>query len=213
VRVVMVGPPGAGKGTQARLLEARRGIPQISTGDILRAARREGTPLGRDARRYMDDGKLVPDDVVIGIVAERIGAGDCGRGFVLDGFPRTLPQAVALDEILARRGEPLDRVVKITVPRVELVRRLSGRRVCSACGTMFHVAFEPPARAGVCDRCGGALVQREDDREDTIRRRLDVYERETAPVIAHYRAANLLRDAAGTGTVDEVFERVAASLK
>ena len=213
MRVVMVGPPGAGKGTQARLLEARRGIPQISTGDILRAARREGTPLGRDARRYMDDGKLVPDDVVIGIVAERIGAGDCGRGFVLDGFPRTLPQAVALDEILARRGEPLDRVVKITVPRVELVRRLSGRRVCSACGTMFHVAFEPPARAGVCDRCGGALVQREDDREDTIRRRLDVYERETAPVIAHYRAANLLRDAAGTGTVDEVFERVAASLK
>jgi adenylate kinase len=213
VRVVMIGPPGAGKGTQARLLEERLGIPQISTGDILRAARRNGTRLGAEVRRFMDEGKLVPDEIVIGIVEERLGVGDCGRGFVLDGFPRTVGQAHALDGLLARRGEPIDRVLQITVPRAEVVRRLSGRRVCSACGTMFHLRFEPPTRPDVCDRCGGALVQREDDREDTILRRLDVYERDTAPVLAHYRAAGLVREAAGTGTVDEVFERVAASLQ
>ena len=207
-----MGTPGAGKGTQAQRLGDRFGACHISTGDVLREAAHAGTALGGEARRYMDDGRLVPDDVVIGIVAERLDHTDCRGGFVLDGFPRTLPQAQALDALLARRGQPLDAVVLIAVPAEDAVRRLAGRRVCPNCGSMFHIAFQPPGQAGRCDRCGAALVQREDDREETIRHRFDVYARETAPVLEHYRQRGLLRDVDGTGSRDDVSRRISASL-
>lgn len=205
-----MGAPGAGKGTQAKLLRERAGVPHISTGDILRKARDEGTPLGLEARRFMDAGRLVPDAVVVGIVEERLRHADCAPGFILDGFPRTLPQAEALDALLARSGQTLGAALHIAVPGDELVRRLSGRRVCRACGTMFHITFNPPARAGVCDRCGAELTQREDDREATIRERMDVYGAETEPVLRHYRAAGLLREVVGVGSREEVFARVMA---
>lgn len=207
-----MGTPGAGKGTQAQRLGDRFGACHISTGDALREAARAGTALGAEARRYMDDGRLVPDNVAIGIVAERLDHADCRGGFVLDGFPRTVPQAQALDALLARRGQPLDAVVLIAVPAEDAVRRLGGRRVCPDCGTMFHVAFQPPRQAGRCDRCGGALAQREDDREETIRHRLDVYARETAPVLEHYRQRGLLRDVDGTGSREDVSRRISATL-
>jgi adenylate kinase len=209
----MMGAPGAGKGTQAKLLQQRFGVPHVSTGDILREAVWAGTPLGREARRTMEQGLLVPDEVVIGIVDERLGLPDCARGFILDGFPRTVAQAQALDALLAHRGLPLRAVVEIAVPREELVRRLSGRRVCQSCGTLFHVVFDPPARDGRCDRCAGALVQREDDREETVGRRLDIYAQETAPVLEHYRRTGLLRSIAGTGSPEEVLGRIEASVR
>jgi adenylate kinase len=208
-----MGAPGAGKGTQAQRLTERFGVPHVSTGDMLRGAAASGTPLGLEARRLMDEGRLIPDDVMIGVVEQRLGAPDAARGFVLDGFPRTVPQAQALDEMLRRRGERLDAVLHVAVPVEELVRRLAGRRVCGSCGAMYHVDVDPAARAGRCERCGAPLVQREDDREATVRRRLDVYARETAPVLDHYRPAGLVREVAGTGTRDEVFERVAASVR
>jgi adenylate kinase len=208
VRLVIMGTPGAGKGTQAKLLAGRLGGCHVSTGDMLRDAIRRGTPLGREAEHAVDRGLLVPDDVVNGIVEERLAAPDCRAGFLLDGFPRTLDQARALDALLRRRGEPLSAVILISVPREEAIRRLAGRRVCGECGTMFHVAFDAAARSGRCDRCGGALVQREDDREETIRHRMDVYGQETAPVLEHYRAAGLLREVDGTGSRDDVAGRV-----
>jgi adenylate kinase len=208
-----MGAPGAGKGTQAKLLAKRAGIPHISTGDILRQAAASGSELGREARRYMDGGQLVPDQVVVDIVEERLRAGDTERGFLLDGFPRTRPQAEALDRMLARNGQSLSAVIELDVPAEALVQRLSGRRTCQACGTMFHTAFTPSKTRDHCDRCGNRLVQREDDREDTIRRRLEVYARETAPVLDHYRAARIVHRVPGTGTVDEVFGRVTESLR
>jgi len=207
-----MGTPGAGKGTQGALLASRYGACHVSTGDMLRDAARQGTPLGLEARRYMDDGHLVPDDLVTGIVADRLTSPECGNGFLLDGFPRTVPQAEALGRLLTDRGQPLDAVVLIAVPTDEVVRRLSGRRVCPDCGTMFHVALQPPATPGRCDSCGGALVQREDDREETIRHRLAVYTRETAPVLDHYRRAGLLREVDGTGTREDVARHVEAAL-
>ena len=213
MRVVILGPPGAGKGTQARLLTQRFGVPQISTGDILREAQHNGSKLGREAARYMAQGQLVPDDVVIGIVEERLATPDYAAGFVLDGFPRTVRQAEALDSVLGRQGRPLDAVIVIEVPREELVRRLAGRRVCRGCGAMFHVEFDPPAQPGVCDRCGGEVYQREDDREETIRRRLDISDQQTGPVLVHYRDAGLLRRTVGTGSREDVFARLAAILR
>ena len=209
---MLMGTPGAGKGTQGALLASRYGACHVSTGDMLRDAARQGTPLGLEARRYMDDGHLVPDDLVTGIVADRLTSPECGNGFLLDGFPRTVPQAEALGRLLKERGQPLDAVVLIAVPTDEVVRRLSGRRVCPSCGTMFHVALQPPATPGHCDRCGGALVQREDDREETIRHRLAVYTRETAPVLEHYRRAGLLHEVDGTGTREDVARHVEAAL-
>ncbi|HZP41369.1 MAG TPA: adenylate kinase [Candidatus Binatia bacterium] len=205
----MIGPPGAGKGTQAKLLGERLGVPHVSTGDILRAAVAAETPLGRQARRFMDSGRLVPDDVVIGIVDERLRAPDCRRGFILDGFPRTVPQARALDELLAKRGQPLDAVLLIDVPQPALVERLSGRRVCRRCGAMFHTALDG---AGACTRCGGELQQRADDREETVLERMEVYARETAPLRDYYARAGLLHAIDGMGTRDEVARRIEASV-
>ncbi len=212
MRVVMIGPPGAGKGTQAKLLQERFGVPQISTGDILREAQRQGSELGLAAQRYMEQGQLVPDEVVIGIVEQRLLADDCAGGFILDGFPRTVPQARALGTLLGRNGGGLDAVVSMQVPHEELVRRLSGRMVCASCGAMFHLQFSPPKEDGRCDRCPGALVQREDDREDRIADRLILHAREIAPVAQFYRESGLLREIVGTGQRDDVFGRVQASL-
>lgn len=208
MRLILLGPPGAGKGTQAKRLVERYGIPQISTGDILRAAVREGTPLGKTAKECMDAGKLVPDAVVIGIIEERLKEADCKPGFMLDGFPRTVPQADALKDVVAKMGLKVDHVVSIEVPNEELVVRLTGRRTCKACGAGFHVAFDPPKVEGVCDKCGGALFQRDDDKEETIRARLKVYEDQTAPLIAYYRDAGLLRPVAGQGGMEEIFDRI-----
>src|SRR6185369_5590431 len=208
----MIGPPGAGKGTQARSLSDRYGVPQISTGDMLRDAQREGTALGREAQRYMDDGRLVPDDIVIGIVDERLSAEDSARGFILDGFPRTVAQAEALDAMLGRRGTPLDAAVAVDVPHAELVERLAGRLVCRTCGAMYHRTFDPPKANAMCDRDGGELYQRADDREDRITVRLDQLAKEVAPVAEYYRRAGLLRPIDGTGSRDAVLRRITASL-
>lgn len=212
MRIVMIGPPGAGKGTQAKLLQERFHIPQISTGDMLRDAERRGTALGRVAGHYMSEGRLVPDDVVIGIVDDRLRGTDCAPGFILDGFPRTVPQAQALDRSLAAQGAALDAVLLILVPDQEIVRRLSGRLVCRSCGAPFHREFDPPARAGACDRCGGELYQREDDQADRIARRLAILAREIAPVTDYYRTTGLLADIPGLGSQAEVFSRVEAAL-
>jgi adenylate kinase len=207
MRLILLGPPGAGKGTQAKFIEERLQVPHISTGDLLRAAVREQTALGKEAQQYMNRGDLVPDDLVVQILEDRVRSDD-SQGFLLDGFPRNTAQANVLDQRLANRKMNLDHVVSITVPQEELVRRLSGRRTCKTCAAMYHVDFSPPKRPGVCDRCGGELIQREDDREETIRARLRVYERETDPLHDYYRARGLLRTIDGTGSTDAVRQRV-----
>ncbi len=201
MRVAFLGPPGAGKGTQARELAQAWRVPQIATGDILREAVAAGTPLGHEAKRYMDQGALVPDDVIVAVVKERLARPDARRGFVLDGFPRTIGQAEALTQILKELGQELDAVVYFDVPEAELLRRLTGRRVCRQCGSTFHMVSAPPAKPGVCDRCGGPLYQREDDSEATVANRLRVYERQTAPLLDYYRDRGLLRSVRGDGTM------------
>jgi adenylate kinase len=204
VRLVFLGPPGAGKGTQARELAQEWGVPQIATGDMLREAVAAGTPLGREARRYMDQGALVPDDVIVGLIGERLAQPDAKKGFVLDGFPRTIPQAEALERLLADRGIGLDRAIYFDVPEAELVRRLTGRRLCRSCQTPYHVVSAPPRREGICDRCGGQLYQRDDDSEATVRHRLGVYQTQTAPLLDYYRRRGLLSGVSGEGSIDTV---------
>jgi adenylate kinase len=204
VRVIFLGPPGAGKGTQARLLAREWGVPQVATGDMLREAARNGTRLGLEAQRYMDRGALVPDEVVIGLVDERLGQADAAPGWVLDGFPRTVAQAEALDDLLRRRRLDVDRVIFLRVSRDELLRRLTGRRVCRQCGTAYHLVFAPPASPSRCDRCGGELVQRADDAETAVAHRLQVYENQTAPLLDHYRQRRVLTEVAGEGAVEQV---------
>jgi adenylate kinase len=212
VRIILVGPPGAGKGTQARLLQEKFAIPQISTGDLLREAVKEGTPLGKEARTYMDAGKLVPDQLVTAMVAERLQRPDCARGFLLDGFPRTIAQADALAAELIVHQQKIDGVISIIVPKAELIDRLSGRWVCKECGAMYHERFDPPQRAGVCDRCQGTLYQRRDDKRETIIARLEVYERDTAPLLSYYRDRALLKEIDGLGKQEEVFQRISGAL-
>jgi len=213
MQAILLGPPGAGKGTQAKMLTERYGVPQVSTGDILRAAVAAGTPLGKEAKAYMDRGALVPDEVVIGIVRDRLGEADCRKGYLLDGFPRTVAQAEALSRMLKKLGAPLPRVASLEVGEEELVKRLSGRRTCPACGEPFHVESHPPRVEGICDKCGGRLIQREDDREETIRRRLQVYRKETEPLIGYYQNQGLLKTVNGLGEAGEVFARVSRALE
>jgi adenylate kinase len=212
MNLILLGPPGAGKGTQAQMIVERYHIPQISTGDILRAALKEGTPLGKKAKAFMDQGQLVPDEVVIGIIDERLRALDCNSGFILDGFPRTTAQAEALQSILTKIGKSIHHVINIEVDPEELVRRLTGRRTCKNCGAMFHILFHPPKGEGVCDRCGGTLYQREDDKEETIRTRLKEYQKQTAPLIQYYQLKNILRSIQGVGGQDQIFERIVHQL-
>jgi len=207
-RVIFIGAPGAGKGTQAIHLAREWGVPHIATGDMLREAVAAKTALGLEARRHMDSGGLVPDDVVIGLVGERLDRPDAKAGCVLDGFPRTVAQAEALDALFASKGIELDRVVFFDVSRPELLRRLTGRRVCRACGRTFHLVSAPPAAAGTCDACGGELYQRPDDSEATVATRLDVYQAQTAPLLAYYRGRGLLVEVAGEGAVGTVAEAI-----
>lgn len=213
IRVILMGPPGCGKGTQGKKLESRYSIPQLSTGDMLRAAVRDRTPVGLEAKSYMDGGKLVPDAVIIGIMRERLAAPDCKGGYILDGFPRTLEQAVALDELFAQTGQKLTAVLNLDVDDEEVVKRLSGRRQCRKCGTGFHVALNRPKADGVCDACGGELYQRDDDNEKTIRERLGVYNRQTSPLLEYYSSRGLLYSTPGSGTIDEIFERTCSLIE
>jgi adenylate kinase len=209
---ILLGAPGAGKGTQAqRLIDTYR-LPQISTGDMLRDAQRAGTPLGKQAAEYMNRGALVPDDLVIGLIAERLDQADAKAGFVLDGFPRTVPQAEALERVLGERARTITRVVAIDVPEDVLVPRLTGRRSCPKCGAPYHVMFKAPARPGVCDACGTGLVQRGDDTEVTVRKRLETYRKQTAPLIEFYGLRGVLRQVNGEGALLEVGERMEEAL-
>jgi len=206
VRVVLLGPPGVGKGTQGRRLAGERGLPLIATGEILREAIARSTPLGRDVQRRMDCGLLVPDDVMIELVRERLAEPDADRGFVLDGFPRTVAQAEELGTALQATKRPLQRVVNFQVPRADVVRRLSGRRSCPKCQATFHVEFAPSKKGNACDRCGETLVQRSDDKPEAIETRLKVYGEQTAPLIQYYASKRLLSELDASGPVDEVFE-------
>ena len=204
MRLAFLGPPGAGKGTQARELAREWGVLHLATGDMLREAAVAGTPVGLKAKGYMDTGALVPDDVVVGVMRERLAKPDAAKGFILDGFPRTIPQADALASMLEDLGEKLDAVIYFNVGEPELIRRLTGRRLCRECQTPFHVVSAPPKRAGVCDKCGGALYQREDDSEATVVNRLGVYRRQTAPLLDYYKERGLLRTVAGEGAVETI---------
>jgi len=205
MNLILLGPPGAGKGTQAKLMSTELGIPQISTGDILRQAAREGTELGLKAKPLMDAGKLVPDALVVGIVQERLKAPDCAKGFILDGFPRTIPQAEALDAAIGQLGKKLDAVLSFDVSEDKLVERLSGRRSCPQCGSVYHVYQNPPQRAGFCDKDSVGLIQRDDDKEDKVKERLRVYAEQTRPLQAYYEKHGLLRRIEGVGTPQGIF--------
>jgi adenylate kinase len=208
----LLGPPGAGKGTQAKLLQDEFSACQISTGDILRNAVANKTSLGQEAGQYIDRGALVPDDVIVKLVAERLKDKDCEKGFILDGFPRTIPQAESLDAILNQMNLSLNRVLSVQVPRSVIIERLAGRRSCKNCGALAHVVFSPPKKAGTCDRCGGELYQRRDDEEETVANRLKVYESQTAPLVDYYRRRSLLREIDGVGPVNEIRARVIRAL-
>jgi adenylate kinase len=209
LNIILLGAPGAGKGTQAERIVGRYDVPHISTGEMLRAAVAEGTDMGREAQKYMESGSLVPDEVVIGVVRERLAEDDAREGFLLDGFPRTIEQAERLDAMLTEAGRELAHVILIDVPEDELVQRLAGRRMCSGCGKGYHVVFDPPEREDKCDVCGADLDQRTDDNEETVRNRLDVYEAQTAPLIGYYEQRGVLRKAYGGGKLpDEVFVQV-----
>jgi adenylate kinase len=213
VRLVLVGPPGAGKGTQAEFIAAHLAVPKISTGDIFRANVTQGTPLGLEAKRYMDDGKLVPDEVTINMVRDRLGLGDATDGFLLDGFPRTVPQANELDKMLADMGTQLDLVMELVVDDDEVIRRLSGRLNCRGCDKIWHVEFDPPTKAGVCDRCGSELFQREDDKAETIAKRLVEYAEKTAPLIDFYGSQGKLVGIDATGLVEDITLRAIDALR
>ncbi|MBI4766828.1 MAG: adenylate kinase [Deltaproteobacteria bacterium] len=213
MNLILLGPPGAGKGTQAKMMVDHFRIPQISTGDILRAALKERTPLGLKAKEFMDKGLLVPDEVVIDIIQARLKEADCRDGYILDGFPRTVAQAQALDKVLAAMNSGIDHVVSIDVEKGELVKRLTGRRTCRQCGRGYHVIFDPPLNKNICDKCQGELYQRDDDNEDTVRNRLEVYDAQTFPLIQYYKEKNLLRSIDGQGGIQQIFDRIVQVLK
>ncbi|TDB72970.1 adenylate kinase [Micromonospora sp. KC723] len=213
MRLVLVGPPGAGKGTQAEFIAAHLAVPKISTGDIFRANVSQGTPLGVEAKRYMDAGKLVPDEVTINMVRDRLAEPDAGEGFLLDGFPRTTPQAAALDKLLADLGGALDLVLELVVDDDEVIRRLSGRRTCRGCGKIWHVEFDATTREDICDRCGAELFQRDDDKPETIAARLREYADKTAPLVDYYGAQGKLVGIDATGPVEDVTVRAIDALR
>lgn len=209
MNLVFFGAPGVGKGTQAQRLAAQVRIPQVSTGEILRESVKQGTALGLQAKGFMESGKLVPDDVVIGLAREKLTSPECSRGYILDGFPRTVAQAEALDRMFQETGSPgLDHVVSFDVPNDQIIRRLSGRRSCPTCQTVYHIDHDPPKLEGRCDKCGGALVQRVDDKPETVESRLRVFDQQTSPLVAYYQKRGLLRRVDSTGDINEVYRRL-----
>ena len=212
MKIIMLGAPGAGKGTQAKKIAAKYGIPHISTGDIFRANIKNGTELGLKAKSYMDAGGLVPDEITIGMLLERIHQADCENGYVLDGFPRTIPQAESLTEALKKNGESIDFAVNVDVPDENIISRMSGRRACLNCGATYHIVYNAPKKEGVCDACGQELVLREDDKPKTVKKRLDVYHDQTQPLIDYYKKEGVLAEVDGTKDMEEVFQNIAAIL-
>ncbi|MCX0379399.1 adenylate kinase [Clostridium perfringens] len=208
MKIVLLGPPGAGKGTQAKSISNRYSIPHISTGDIFRKNISENTPLGIEAKSYMDNGHLVPDEVTINMVKDRLQQDDCKNGYLLDGFPRTVHQAEALDNFLTEREESIDTALLIEVPKEFILERMTGRRVCPSCGASYHIKFNPPANDGKCDLCGSDVIQRKDDTEETVKERLDVYENQTQPLIDFYKNKKQLSVVDGTQAINEVFESI-----
>lgn len=213
MNILFMGPPGAGKGTQAEVIVDTFGIPHISTGDAFRLAIKQGTPVGLKAKEFIDQGLLVPDDVTVGIVRERLQQTDCEKGFLLDGFPRTLSQAESLQQLLHDQGRELDHVINLKVDRDKLLARLTGRRICKSCGSTYHVIFNPPKQEGVCDKCGGELYQRSDDTADKVGTRLDEYINKTAPLLQFYEEKGLLREVDGEQEIDTVSEQVVSLLR
>ena len=208
MKIIMLGAPGAGKGTQAKKIAEKYGIPHISTGDIFRANIKEGTELGKKAKSYMDQGLLVPDELTCDLVVDRISQPDAAKGYVLDGFPRTIPQAEALTDALSKRGEAIDYAVNVEVPDSNIINRMSGRRACLSCGATYHLTYNPPKAEGICDHCGNNLVLRDDDKPETVKKRLDVYHAQTQPLIDYYKAAGALREVDGTQDIDVVFQDI-----
>ena len=208
MNIIMLGAPGAGKGTQAAVLCEHFGIPTISTGNMIREALKNGTEMGLKAKSFMDEGKLVPDEVVIGIVKERLSADDCKKGFILDGFPRTIPQAESLTEALKKNGEAIDFAVNVDVPDENIINRMSGRRACLNCGATYHIVYNAPKTENVCDTCGQELVLRDDDKPETVKKRLDVYHDQTQPLIDYYKNEGVLAEVDGTLDMEDVFQAI-----
>ena len=208
MKIIMLGAPGAGKGTQAKKIAEKYQIPHISTGDIFRANIKGRTELGMKAKTFMDQGMLVPDEITIGMLMDRIGQEDCINGYVLDGFPRTIPQAESLTKALAERGEKVDYAINVDVPDENIINRMSGRRACLGCGATYHITFNPPVKEGICDTCGQELVLRDDDKPETVKKRLDVYHQQTQPLIDYYKNAEVLAEVDGTQPMDAVFQGI-----
>ena len=208
MRIIMLGAPGAGKGTQAKKIAAKYGIPHISTGDIFRANIKNGTELGKKAKTYMDQGLLVPDELVVDLVVDRVSQDDCTKGYVLDGFPRTIPQAEALDKALEAKGQKMDYAIDVDVPDENIVKRMGGRRACVGCGATYHVLFNPTKVEGKCDVCGESLILRDDDKPETVKKRLDVYHTQTQPLIDYYTTQCVLKTVDGTRDLNEVFQEI-----
>lgn len=212
MKIIMLGAPGAGKGTQAKMIAEKYGIPHISTGDIFRANIKNGTELGKKAKEYMDQGLLVPDELTVDLVIDRVGQDDCTNGYILDGFPRTIPQAKSLDEALGKMGTKIDFAVNVDVPDENIINRMSGRRACVNCGATYHLVYIPPKAADTCDVCSSKLILRDDDKPETVKKRLDVYHEQTQPLIDHYSAQNVLVTVDGTKDMKEVFADIIAVL-
>ena len=212
MKIIMLGAPGAGKGTQAKKIAAKYGIPHFSTGDIFRANIKNGTELGKKAKTYMDQGLLVPDELVVDLVVDRVSQDDCTKGYVLDGFPRTIPQAEALDKALEAKGQKMDYAIDVDVPDENIVNRMSGRRACLNCGATYHIVSIPTKVEGICDRCGSPVVLRDDDKPETVQKRLSVYHEQTQPLIDYYKAQGILKSVDGTKPMDEVFTDIVAIL-
>ena len=212
MKIIMLGAPGAGKGTQAKMIADKYQIPHISTGDIFRANIKNGTELGKEAKKYMDAGQLVPDELTVKLLLDRVANEDCKNGYVLDGFPRTIPQAEVLENALTKLGEKVDYAIDVDVPDENIIRRMSGRRACVACGATYHIVYNPTKEEGICDRCGAALILRDDDKPETVIKRLDVYHAQTQPLIDFYSSRNVLRSVDGTQDLMKVFEDITAIL-
>jgi adenylate kinase len=208
MKIIMLGAPGAGKGTQAKKIADKYGVPHISTGDIFRANIKEGTELGNKAKTYMDKGLLVPDELVVDLVVDRVKNEDCKNGYVLDGFPRTIPQAECLDKALEEMNDSMDYAINIDVPDENIISRMGGRRACVGCGATYHVVNIPPKKEGICDRCGGELILRDDDKPETVKKRLDVYHEQTQPLIDYYTKKGIIKDVDGTMEMDDVFNAI-----